>query len=72
MKPVRIGVFRGLWGEERATVSLRTSGPYKGCYANWGNGFAGRIAYRTLEAASAQMEHHACFLRWEEPECGAR
>ena len=45
---------------------------YKGCYANRGSGFAGRIAYRTLEAASAQMEHHACFLRWEEPERRAR
>jgi hypothetical protein len=65
MKPVRIAIFKGSWGEERAIVSLRTSGRFKGHYCNRGAGFAGRIAYRSVEVASAQMERHALFVRWE-------
>lgn len=54
----------GFYGDDAAQVQLRTRGPHAGTFRVIGGGFAGRIAYRTAEAAKSVVERHARFKAW--------
>ena len=64
-KIVKLGKIDGSYGAETVKIELLTRGKHAGRYVTRGAGFAGRIAYSTLERAMGSVQGHALFAGWE-------
>ena len=64
-KIVKIGKISGSYGVDQVKISQETRGRWAGRFFTRGAGFAGRVAYSTLDRAMASVEAHAQFAGWE-------
>lgn len=64
-KVVATGMIASTYGDEPVRVEMLKRGRHAGRFVTRGAGFAGRIAYTTIERAKASVESHAHFAGWE-------
>lgn len=62
---VATGKINGSYGPEAVKIEILKRGRHAGRFVTRGAGFAGRIAYTTIERAKASVESHAHFAGWE-------
>lgn len=63
-KVVAIGEIGGSYGADTVKVEMLKHGRHAGRFVTRGAGFAGRVAYSTIERAKASVEAHALFAGW--------
>lgn len=63
-KVVAVGEIDGSYGTDQVKVELLKRGRHAGRYVTRGGGYAGRVAYTTVERAKASVEGHARFVGW--------
>lgn len=63
-KVVAVGTITGSYGPSEVKVELLKRGRFAGRYVTRGAGFAGRVAYPTVERAQQSVEAHALFAGW--------
>ncbi len=63
-KVVAVGSIDGSYGADAVKVELLKRGRHAGRFVTRGAGYAGRVAYSTVERAKASVEAHAHFAGW--------
>lgn len=63
-KVVAVGTINGSYGADEVKVEQMTRGRFVGRFVTRGSGFAGRVAYSTVERAKASVEAHRMFAGW--------
>ncbi len=63
-KTILTGEIRSTYGNEPVKIEQLKRGRHAGRYVTRGAGFAGRIAYSSLDRAKASVEAHAHFDGW--------
>lgn len=59
------GAIKGSYGTETVKVEQMKRGRWAGHFFTRGAGFAGRVAYQSIERAKRSVEAHALFAGWE-------
>lgn len=65
-KVVAVGTIKGSFGDSAVKVEQLKRGRFAGRFVTRGGGFAGRVAYSTVERAMRSVEAHAHFVGWHD------